>query len=288
MRVLVIGGTGYVGRAVVPALVAAGYEVSTIARQNQEMPGVAMIAADATSIDWSRALVRMDAVVNLVGIIREHRSAGVTFETMHVALVERLLAGMTRAGVSRLVQMSALGSRPGSASGYHQTKWMAEERVRRSESVAWTIVRPSLVFGGGSPFFKTLGQIAGTPLGAMIPGQGQSEFDPVFRGDLAKMMVAILEDEPGTAGQTFEVGGPGRFSLNRLIRHVAQVKGLGPVAEHHLPIGWLMRLARLGEGFSSFPVTVDQLQMLSENNTTDDHRWHRYVSPSPSPLAGDL
>ncbi len=280
MRVLVVGGTGYVGQGVVPVLRDAGHEVSIMARHKETISGVEVIGGDGRFVDWRAPLKGTQAVVNLVGIIRENRSTESTFQSVHVDLVKRLLAAMQGEGVSRLIQMSALGSRSDAVARYHQTKWMAEEEIRRTGGLSFTILRPSLVFGSGSPFFKTLGQLAGTPLGAMIPGSGDSRFDPVFRGDLAHMVLSVLEDPKGTASETFELGGPERWTLNGLVAHVAQVKKLGPVAQHHLPLAWLNRLARIGEGFSRFPVTVDQLTMLAEDNITEDHRWHQYVEPT--------
>jgi NADH dehydrogenase len=280
VRVLVVGGTGYVGQGVVPVLRDAGHEVSILARHKETISGVEVIRGDGRVLDWRVPLKGTQAVVNLVGIIREHRSTESTFQSVHVDLVKRLLAAMQSEGVSRLIQMSALGSRRDAVARYHQTKWMAEEEIHRTEGLSFTILRPSLVFGSGSPFFKTLGQLAGTPLGAMIPGSGDSRFDPVFRGDLAHMVLSVLEDPQGTAGETFELGGPERWTLNGLVAHVAQVKKLGPVAQHHLPLAWLNRMARIGEGFSRFPVTVDQLTMLAEDNITEDRRWHQYVEPT--------
>lgn len=286
MHVVVLGGTGYVGQGLLPSLLHEGHRVRVIARRPLGLLGTSVIRADARTVDWQEVLVDTDAVINLIGIIREHRETGATFSGIHVDLLERLLGAMGTCGVHRLIHLSALGSRPGAVSIYHQTKWAAEQLIHQAPGLSFTILRPSLLFGGGSPFFETLAKIAGTPLGALIPGRGESLFDPVFRGDVARMVVAALADPDGTRGQTFEIGGPQRLSLNALIDHVADVKGLGPVAKRHLPLPWLVRLARLGQDFGRFPVTVDQLVMLGENNVTDDDRWHHWVSPSP--LGTDL
>lgn len=286
MRIVVVGGTGYLGGAVVATLVASGHQVVVVSRHQKSANGeVEMVRADALEMNWDPVLAEVDAVVNLVGVIREVPDQAVTFERLHVQLVERLLQAMPRAGVHRLIQMSALGTRADAVSRYHQTKWTAEERVRQG-GVRFTILRPSLLFGGGSPFFATLEQIASTPIGAMIPGTGRGLFDPVYRGDVARMVAAALADESKTAGQTFELGGPQRFSLDQLIGHVVQVKRLGRVAKHHLPLSFLKSAAGLGQRFRWFPVTTDQLQMLNENNITDDQRWYAWVSPTP--IAGDL
>ena len=284
MRVLVIGGTGYLGQALVQSLVASGHQVSVVARSKASISGARLFSGDAIRMDWSEPLDDVQAVVNVLGIIRQTPSA--TFEAVHVEVVARLVAAMQLKGVSRLIHISALGTRANARAQYHQSKWRGEQRIADTEGLSYTILRPSLVFGGGSPFFRTLGQIASTPLGAMIPGNGQGLFEPVYRGDVVAMVSAALADEARTRGETFELGGPERFSLNDLVQHVVEVRQLGPVAFHHLPLPWLSRVARWAQGFSAFPVTPDQLLMLTEDNVTEDTRWHEWVKPTH--LAKDL
>lgn len=280
MRVVVVGGTGYVGTALADELSRHGHQPVLVARHTPRGP-YEFHDGDVLTMPLEGVLAGADAVVNLVGIIRERPIHGVTFEAMHVDWVHRLLENMRTAGVDRLVHLSALGTGKSARSRYHQTKWRAEERIRSERAVTATVLRPSLIFGGGAPFFAMLAQIAGTPFGALIPGDGQARFDPVYRGDVARMIQAALTDREGTANQLFELGGPDRFTLEQLVSHVAKAKGLGPVAHRHLPIGLLQALAHYGERVPAFPVTVDQLTMLAESNITDDTRWHRWVTPTP-------
>lgn len=285
MRIVVVGATGYVGSAVVEEISRHGHRPVLVARHTPHSPFEAY-GGDVLTMPLEGPLAGADAVVNLIGIIRERPAHGMTFEALHVEWVERLLANMRSAGVDRLVHVSALGTRQNARSRYHQTKWQAEERIRRDDGVAATILRPSLIFGGGAPFFAMLAQIAGTPFGALIPGDGGARFDPVYRGDVARMIYAALTDPEQTAGELFEMGGPERFTLDQLVSYVARVRGLGPVAHRHLPVGLLSSLARLGERLPAFPVTVDQLMMLDESNITDDTRWHQWVVPTP--IGSDL
>ncbi|CAB1129916.1 NADH dehydrogenase [Candidatus Hydrogenisulfobacillus filiaventi] len=285
MRVVVFGGTGYVGSAVCRALVEQGHQPVAVARRGPVAAGAELAAADARRDELAPLLAGADAAINLIGIIREEPAQGVTFETMHVAVARRVIAALQRAGVRRLLQMSALGTRPGARSRYHQTKWAAEEAVRAS-GLSWTIVRPSLLFGGGAPFFVMLqDQVRRLPV-VPVPGDGRSRLQPVWREDVARLIALALPD-PESVGQVYEVGGPRVYSLDELYDAVGRTVGRPRVPKLHLPLGPLMAAARLGERLPGFPVTVDQLWMLTEDNTTGDTRWHRLV-PRPAPLEGDL
>src|SRR5262245_22172887 len=143
-RIFVAGGTGFVGRMVLRALVARGFLVRCLVRPGSESKLKGFESIDRVPGDALRpkGLVACAegcaAIVNLIGIIRERPSRGVTFERLHVQATLNLLAVAREAGVKRFVQMSALGTRAGATSAYHRTKWKAEEAVRHSDT-EWTI-----------------------------------------------------------------------------------------------------------------------------------------------------
>src|SRR5262245_38217408 len=156
-RIFVAGATGFVGRSVVRALLARGFLVRWLVRHGSErlLKGVESIDRVPGDVLRPEGLVACAegcaAIVNLGGIIREHRARGVTFERLHVQATANLLRVAREAGVKRYVQMSALGARPDARSSYHRTKSRAEEAVRDS-GLQWTIFRPSIIFGPGDAF----------------------------------------------------------------------------------------------------------------------------------------
>jgi uncharacterized protein YbjT (DUF2867 family) len=285
MRIVVTGASGYVGRAVQEALLERGHEVTAVSRHGAALSGARGVAADILRDSLRPLLTGQDAVVHLVGIIREDPANGVTFSALHVTATERVLEASCAAGVSRYVHMSALGASASGVSRYFETKRQAEELVRRMMPDA-VIVRPSLVFGGGAEFFQTLANLTRNPV-VPVPGDGRTRFDPVYRGDLATVLAAMTED-PAAAGETFEIGGPVRMTLDEMVDWVARIRGRAvPVPKMHMPTALLRPLAALGEKWRGFPVTTDQLAMLNVDNITDDRRWHRWV-PKPTPPGNDV
>jgi NADH dehydrogenase len=291
-RVFVTGGTGFVGRAVIQALRGEGYAVRCLVRRGSERDlrgfgAIERVEGDVTvrqSLDDS--MTGCDAVVHLVGIIREHPAAGVTFERVHVQGTRNVLEAAAAAGVRRYVHMSALGTRAGARSRYHQTKWAAEEAVRAS-GLPWTIFRPSIIYGRGDEFVTMLaGMMERLPIVPVL-GNGRQRLQPVPVEQVAQGVARALS-RAATVKHAYDVGGPDAVSMVELLDAIAEAAGRRRPFKAHVPIGLVRVATRLLHRFPGFPLTPDQLLMLEEDNTCDPSLFFSTFDLAPVPLRAGL
>jgi uncharacterized protein YbjT (DUF2867 family) len=286
--VFVTGATGFVGRAVVHALRADGLKVRCLVRRGSErdLRGLEAIERVEGNIlsrqTLDEGISGCDAVVHLVGIIREDRSRRVTFEHLHVDGTLNVLAAAAAAGVRRYLHMSALGTSATARSRYHQTKWLAEEAVRAS-ALPWTIFRPSVIYGKGDGLVSMLAQMVSRLPVVPVIGEGRQQLQPVPVDQVAQGFRRALA-RPETVKQTYEVGGPDAVSMVELIDAIGRALGHGRIRKIHLPIR-LMRVVAGGlQAIPSFPLTTDQITMLDANNTCDPAPFFRTFGVTPLPL----
>jgi len=284
-RVFVTGGTGFVGRAVIQALRAEGHIVRCLVRRGSEpaLKGLEAIERVEGDVLARRALddamSGCDAIVHLVGIIREHPARGVSFERLHVGATENVLAAAGAAGVRRFLHMSALGTRPNARARYHETKWRAEEAVR-SSGLDWTILRPSIIYGPGDGFVTLLARLVRRLPVVPVIGSGTARLQPVPVSVVAEGFARAL-DQAGSVSQTYEVGGPDAHTLNEILQLIAGVLKRRKLRTVHIPIPVMRRLALVFGSLPFFPVTADQLLMLEEDNICDPNPFYGAFGLSP-------
>ena len=265
MKVAVTGGTGFVGTEVVSELLRVGHEVRVLSRRTPErLPeGARHVIGNVVTGEGLGELVEgVDSVVHLVGIIRE---AGTnTFQAVHHKGTVNVIVAASRAGVRRYLHMSAMGTRKGAASRYHQTKFAGEEAVKAS-GLDWTIFRPSTIFGPGDSFVNMLtGMMRKFPLMPVIGG-GTNKMQPVFVNDVAVAFRTALESDVHIR-RCYELGGPDTLNLMQILGYIAQVIDKKPLfVSTPLPI--VAPVVKLAQAFRiSLPITSDQLIMLREDN----------------------
>ncbi|NHN59809.1 complex I NDUFA9 subunit family protein [Halorussus sp. JP-T4] len=271
MKVLVAGGTGFVGTALVQELTARNHDVTVLARspEDADLPaGVDRVTLDLTSADATavrESLADHDAVVNLIALSPLFTPSGGNemHETVHLGATEALIAAAETAGISRFVQISALGADTDGDTHYIRAKGRAETVVRDS-ALDWVIVRPSVVFGDGGEFVDFT-RLLTTPYVSGLPSGGSTRFQPIWVGDLAPMLADCV-DEEDRGGETYELGGPEVLTLADVARQIYAAEGK---SLRVLPIP--MPLAELGltvgGAVPGFPMGPDQYRSLRFDNT---------------------
>ncbi|UCF19664.1 MAG: complex I NDUFA9 subunit family protein [Gemmatimonadota bacterium] len=266
--VFLTGGTGFVGRQVVRCLLGRGHRVRALVRDPDSAgalrdQGVELAVGDITAeAGLAEAAAGCDAVVHLVGIIRE-RPPSVTFEAVHTRGTLRVVEAARRAGVKKIVHMSALGARP-DGTAYQRTKYEAEELVRRS-GLRFVILRPSIIVGEGGEFVDTLRNLVCRLPVTPVIGDGSYRLQPVDVRDVAIAFAQALE-RTDLEGRRYEIGGPHKLTYNRIVEIFGEEFGTRR-RKIHVPLSFVRPLVDLASNWRlPAPINSEQLAMLLEEN----------------------
>jgi NADH dehydrogenase len=248
-RVLVLGGSGFVGRHVCEQLARLGWHITVPTRRAvhaasvQSLPGLTVIEASVHSeADLARLMPGHYAVVNLVAVLHGSEDR---FESVHVDLPGKIAAAMKQAGVQRLVHVSALGADPQGPSMYQRSKARGET-VLHNASLQLTVLRPSVIFGAEDKFLNLFADLQAVAPFMPLAGSG-TRFAPVWVADVARAVVTCLQ-KPATIGQTYELCGPDVLTLGELVQQAGQWAGVNhgrgrPVIGLPMWMGWLQAAA---------------------------------------------
>lgn len=229
MRIVLVGGSGFVGHYIVRALQRAGHQGVVLTRQAVRrrdmalLPGTQLVQADVHDpVSLREQFTGADAVISMAGILNQG-AGGSGFHRVHVELVEKIVEACRACEVRRLLHISALNAGKGE-SKYLESKGLAEQVVNAAQDMDSTIFQPSVIFGPGDSFFNRFaGLLRFLPV--MPLACADSKLQPVYAGDVAHAVSSSLNDA-GTFGRTFELGGPSVYRLVDLVRFTARTLGL--------------------------------------------------------------
>jgi NADH dehydrogenase len=229
--ICILGGAGFVGRALAARLAADGRRVLVPTRHRERarsllvLPTVEVVEADIHDDAALRAcFAGCDAVINLVGILHETRWA--SFQRVHVDLPGRIARLCRERGIRRLLHMSALGANAASASAYQRTKAAGEAALLGVPDLDVTRFRPSVIFGRGDSFLSLFARLA--RLAPVMPlANADARFQPVWVEDVARAFASSL-DAPASFGQAYNLCGPKAYTLQALVAYAARLAGAQP------------------------------------------------------------
>lgn len=276
MRILVTGAAGFMGRHIVVALRAAGHRTVCAVRDVERIRGMfpdqESIACDFNrdvAIDaWLPRLVGIDAVVNCVGILQSRR--GQSMAAIHSAAPKALFDACVRAGVRRVIQVSALGVRPEAATEYSQSKLDADRHLE-SLDLDWVVLRPSLAYTpagsfGGTSLFRAL---AAMPWFVPLAGDGRQAFQPIHMADLTEAVRRLVEDCRVTR-RIVDVVGPEAMAFRDILAALRRWLGFSAPRFFETPLPVVRFAAGIADRLGGIgPITTTSLTMLLAGNAAD-------------------
>lgn len=265
-EITVLGGTGFLGGAIVHHLLRQGYHVRIACRhpeaaQLPDSTNLEKLTCDIQDEDAVKRAVRgVRSVVNAVSLYYE--KGDLTFEAIHVKGAERVARCAQKAGVQRFVLISGIGADVESPSRYVSARARGEDAVRAEFKDA-TILRPSVISDRNAGFAANLDMVTKLPAVPLF-GRGETRLQPVYVGDVAAAVGCAIA-MPGAAGQVFELGGEGVYSYRECLRMMMERENR---RRPMLPVPficWHMLAAILGR-LPKPPLTRDQVILMEDDN----------------------
>lgn len=250
MRIVVAGGTGFVGRHLARALLDAGHEVAVLGRDPSkvaripELHGARALRGDVTDpasldapLQGTEAVV---AAVQFPNYPMELPRRGLTFDAFDRRGTSALAAAAQRAGATRFLYISGAGADPTSDKTWYRAKGLAEAALQRT-GLDVAIVRPSWIYGPGDRALNRFGQIARFSPVVPLFGRRPQLIQPVYIGDVAEAVVRIFERDDSWNG-VIEIGGPDVMTMDEIVATMLEVMGIRRRMIVHVPL-WIMRAA---------------------------------------------
>jgi len=275
--VFVTGGSGFVGRRLLPELIALGRQLFVLDRSGAlaglASASVTVVTGDLMQPETYRAALRScDVVVHLAAVTGA--AAAAEHERVNALGTEVLLDECRKGGVEKIVFVSSIAATFPANTGYHyaDAKRRAERAVERS-GLRFTIVRPTVIAGPGSPNLKSLEKLALLPF-IVMPGNGKARVQPIDVSDVARSIAALVQHS-AFANDVVELGGPKVLTMAEHLQQirVARTGRTGPMVRVPLPLFTIPLRAAESLGLGRWlPLTAGQLSSFRFDGVTAEHR----------------
>jgi NADH dehydrogenase len=290
--ILVTGGTGFIGQAVIRHLVSDERQVRTLLRPsklNPDLPKGTPVEVMLSAIDDERSLrtavAGVDTIYHLVGV--EWLGVDGNLVQVEIEGTRTLLRVAKEAGVKRIVYLSHLGAERPSAYPVLKVKGIVEEYIRRS-GLEYTIIRTGLVFGPNDNFITSLAKLISLyPFVFFLPDKGDSLLQPIWVEDLATCLSWLMEKDE-LVNQTIEIGGPEFLTIRQVIEEVLAVTGMKRYLVSLQPSYLRLVAISLEYMFPAFPHSVYWLDYLASDRTCEIDSVTRYFGLLPVRLSQQL
>lgn len=262
-RIVILGGSGFVGTHLSSRLVQEGHDVVVLTRQHhlgKSPSNIEVKKCDVHNLNMlTQALSGCTVAINLVGILNERGHNGRGFYRAHVELAEKVVAACKANGIERLLHMSALGASANSGPSFYLRSKGEAENVVHASGLKVTSFRPSVIFGEGDSFFNRFAQLMVIP-GPFPLACAKARFAPIWVEDVAACFASTIAKEE-TVGQRYDLCGPKEYSLLELVQYTANVRGR---RKWLLPLGDTISAlqARVLEWFPGKPFSRDNFNSM--------------------------
>lgn len=289
--IALFGGSGFVGTVLANQLVRAGYGLRVFTRDRAHtralwlLPDTEIIVLNVADEERvALALKGCQAAVNFIGILNERRDDGADFKRAHVDTVEYLVTACRQARVPHLLHMSALAADVAAPSHYLRSKGVAEKLLRDASDrqLRTSVIRPSVIFGRDDDFLNRFAALLA--IGPLLPLTGAAaRLQPVYVGDVAAILLALIVKPGAAAHSVYEIGGPAILSLHEIVAYVAALRGHTPLI---VPIGGPLAtlMAWCMEWLPGKPLTRDNLRSLAVPSVCTSNNALLQFQLRPTPL----
>jgi uncharacterized protein YbjT (DUF2867 family) len=274
--ILITGATGYIGSHLAARLAAQGQRPRCLVRDTRRAANilptdkVELVQGDTTRPDSLIAAVQgVDAIVHASFITADKKeSLGNYYEVTNVQGTANLIKAAKDAGVTRMIEISGLGTKPDKPGSYMQGRYMAEKMLKDS-GLAWTIIQPSVLFGKNAPFITGLANLIRTAPIVPLIGGGKVKFQPIYVEDVVTVIVKVLEEPERTANHTYTIGGPAYYTftqvIDELLHAMHKIRVKAPAPTRLVGVGAAVMEAVLPKP----PLTKAAMTLFSFDNITD-------------------